>query len=68
MKSPYTGIVIGVTKSPMTVPGTGVAHVAKLKKTLALVERSMKSQALKKQTEKRLKNKSAAKRLRKSKK
>ena len=41
MRSPYTGIVIGVTTAPLTIPGTGVAHLARLKKTLPLVERSL---------------------------
>lgn len=47
MKSPYTGIVIGVTRSPLTVPGSGVIHVARLKKALALVERSLRTQKTK---------------------
>jgi predicted deacylase len=38
IRAPETGIVIGVTTAPLTVPGTGVLHVAKLKKTLARVE------------------------------
>ena len=41
IRTPTTGIVIGVTTAPLTVPGTGIAHIARLKKTLALVERSM---------------------------
>ncbi len=40
MRSTVTGIVIGVTTAPLTVPGTGVVHVARLKKTLAVVERA----------------------------
>jgi predicted deacylase len=43
IRAPSTGIVIGVTTAPITVPGTGVAHIARLKKTLSLVERSLKS-------------------------
>lgn len=42
IRTPVTGIVIGVTTAPLTIPGTGIAHVARLKKTLSLVERSMK--------------------------
>jgi hypothetical protein len=53
VRAPSTGIVIGVTTAPLSIPGTGIAHVAKLKKTLALVERSIarekKSKAKKKQ-------------------
>jgi predicted deacylase len=41
VRSPHTGIVIGVTKEPLTVPGTGMVHVAKLKKTLPKVEKSL---------------------------
>lgn len=37
-----TGIVIGVTTAPLTVPGTGIAHVVRLKKALSMVERSLK--------------------------
>lgn len=40
--SPTTGIVIGVTQAPLALPGTGVVHVARLKKTLARVEASMR--------------------------
>jgi predicted deacylase len=42
IRAPATGIIIGVTTAPLTIPGTGVAHVARLKKTLSLVERSIK--------------------------
>ena len=42
IRAPVTGIVIGVTTAPLTIPGTGVAHVAKLKKTLSVVERSLR--------------------------
>lgn len=42
--SPKTGIVVGVTTAPLTIPGTGIIHVAKLKKTLSLVERSLKKE------------------------
>lgn len=41
IRAPTTGIVIGVTTAPLSVPGTGIAHVAKLKKTLSVVERSL---------------------------
>lgn len=51
--APTTGIVIGVTTAPLTIPGTGVAHVARLKKTLARVERSLRAQALLKTRKKR---------------
>jgi predicted deacylase len=39
--APYTGIVLGMTTAPLCNPGTGIAHVARLKKTLSVVERSM---------------------------
>jgi predicted deacylase len=42
VRAPWTGIVIGVTTAPLAIPGTGIAHVAKLKKTLSLVERSIR--------------------------
>lgn len=48
IRSSATGIVIGVTTAPLTVPGTGVIHIARLKKTLSLVERSLKSKKKKK--------------------
>lgn len=41
LHAPFTGIVIGVTTAPLTVPGTAVIHMAKLKKTLARVEKSI---------------------------
>jgi predicted deacylase len=41
VRSPFTGIVVGVTTAPLTTPGTGITHIAKLKKALALVERSL---------------------------
>ncbi|MCM2321906.1 MAG: succinylglutamate desuccinylase/aspartoacylase family protein [Oligoflexia bacterium] len=44
LRAPVTGIVIGVTTAPLTIPGTGVVHIARLKKTLPLVERSLKNQ------------------------
>ncbi|HLD99293.1 MAG TPA: succinylglutamate desuccinylase/aspartoacylase family protein [Bdellovibrionota bacterium] len=47
LRAPTTGIVIGVTTAPLTVPGTGIIHVARLKKTLPLVERSLKKRGKK---------------------
>lgn len=44
VRSNTTGIVIGVTTAPLAIPGTGLAHVAKLRKTLARVERSIRAQ------------------------
>lgn len=43
IRAPVTGIIIGVTTAPLTVPGTGIAHVARLRKTLKVVERSIKA-------------------------
>lgn len=45
IRAPWTGIIIGITTQPITVPGTGIAHVARLKKTLAVVERSIEKRA-----------------------
>lgn len=45
--SPITGIVIGVTTSPVVNPGTAVANVAKLRKTLSTVERYVVAGTLK---------------------
>ena len=42
IRTTSTGIVIGVTTAPLTIPGTGIVHVARLRKTLSLVERSLK--------------------------
>lgn len=47
MRAPMTGIVIGVTTAPLAIPGTGVVHVAHLKRTLPLVERSIREMKLK---------------------
>lgn len=41
IRSPCTGIVIGVTTAPLTVPGTGIVHVARLRKTLSRVEKGL---------------------------
>ena len=43
VRAPCTGIVVGVTTAPLTIPGTGVVHIARLKKTLALVEKALKA-------------------------
>jgi hypothetical protein len=45
IRAPATGIIIGITTQPITVPGTGIAHVARLKKTLAHVERKLEKEA-----------------------
>ena len=42
IRSSLTGIVIGVTTQPLTIPGTAIVHVARLKKALALVERALR--------------------------
>ena len=42
IRSPNTGIIIGVTTAPLTVPGTGIVHIARLKKTLPHVEEALK--------------------------
>jgi uncharacterized protein len=42
IRAPHTGIVIGVTTAPLSVPGTGIVHVARLRKTLERVERLLK--------------------------
>ena len=52
IRAVHTGIVIGVTTAPLTIPGTGVAHVARLKKTLAVVERSIQTYKAKKKRRK----------------
>lgn len=39
LRSPVTGLVIGVTTSPLVVPGDAVCHVARLDKSLHLVEK-----------------------------
>jgi hypothetical protein len=61
VRSSSTGIVIGMTTAPLTTPGTGIIHVARIKKALALVERS-----LKKAGERRKKKKSKRKPRRRS--
>ena len=44
IRASATGIVVGVTTAPLTIPGTGIAHIARLKKTLPFVERSLKQE------------------------
>jgi predicted deacylase len=44
IKAEHTGIVIGTTTAPLAIPGTAVVHVARLRKTLAVVERSVRRQ------------------------
>ncbi len=39
VRSPITGLIIGVTTVPMVNPGDAICHVAKLEKTLPTVER-----------------------------
>ncbi len=57
IRSATTGIVIGVTTAPLTIPGTGIVHVAKLKKTLARVEKSIrKTKARKRRAQTRKKS------------
>jgi predicted deacylase len=41
--APVTGIVLGISRAPLTIPGAGVVHIARLKKTLAHVERSVRT-------------------------
>jgi predicted deacylase len=58
--APVTGIVIGVTTAPLTIPGTAVLHIARLKKTLARVEASIEKAArAKKRRRKKLRKKRA---------
>jgi predicted deacylase len=42
IRATATGIVIGISAAPLSIPGSGLVHVARLKKTLARVERSIK--------------------------
>jgi predicted deacylase len=39
VKSPATGLVIGTTTLPLVNPGNPICHIAKLEKTLSVVER-----------------------------
>jgi len=45
--SPMTGLVIGVTTSPVVNPGTPVVHLVKLNRTLAAVEKAIANGSLK---------------------
>jgi len=42
-RSPLTGLIVGITTVPLANPGSGICHVAKLNKTLPLVEKAMLS-------------------------
>ncbi len=48
LRSPVTGIVVGVTTQPLAVPGTGLVHVARLKKTLSRVEKEVRARVARK--------------------
>lgn len=48
VKATSTGIVIGQTTAPLAIPGSPLVHVARLKKTLPMVERSIKRNQRKK--------------------
>jgi predicted deacylase len=63
MTSPVTGIVIGITTAPLSIPGTGIVHIARLKKTLARVERSLNKMKKMKKTKKSKKQKQKQKRI-----
>jgi len=39
VRTPMTGLVIGISTMPLVNPGDGVAHIAKLDKTLPMVEK-----------------------------
>ena len=39
LKSPLTGLVIGITTIPLVQPGDAICHIAKLEKTLHTVEK-----------------------------
>jgi predicted deacylase len=39
VRSPLTGLIIGITTVPMANPGDAICHIAKLDKTLSTVER-----------------------------
>ncbi len=38
IRSPYTGMLVGVSTQPLAIPGTGICHIARLSKTLSKVE------------------------------
>jgi predicted deacylase len=42
IRSPCTGVLIGLSTQPLAIPGTGICHVAKLSKTLAKVEKYLR--------------------------
>lgn len=42
IRSPYTGVLIGLSTQPLAIPGTGICHVARLSKTLAKVEKHLR--------------------------
>ncbi|MBI2059003.1 MAG: succinylglutamate desuccinylase/aspartoacylase family protein [Nitrospirae bacterium] len=46
IRSPLTGLVIGATTLPLVNPGAPVCHVAKLDRTLPLVERAVRRKHL----------------------
>jgi hypothetical protein len=39
LRSPLTGLVIGITTIPLVQPGDAICHIAKLEKTLPTVEK-----------------------------
>lgn len=51
IKSPLTGLVIGATTLPLVNPGAPICHVAKLEKTLPVVERAVRRKHLVKMDE-----------------
>lgn len=53
VRSSTTGIVIGVTTAPLAIPGTAIVHVAKLRKTLARVEKSLEGERTKSRSKSR---------------
>lgn len=40
-RSPLTGLIVGIATVPLANPGIGICHVAKLDKTLPLVEKAL---------------------------
>ena len=45
IRSSATGIVIGMTTAPAPIPGTAMIHIARLRKTLSFVERSLQRES-----------------------
>lgn len=41
VKAPFTGLIVGVTVNPLVNPGSPIAHIVKLDKTLPRVEKAM---------------------------